>query len=48
MTDDLATTGVQVVPVLALGAVIAYRARVRAHEQLLPAVAQRQGLALGV
>ena len=35
MTDDLATTGAQVVPVLALGAVIAYRARVRAYEQLL-------------
>jgi hypothetical protein len=35
MTTDLATTGAQVVPVLALGAVLAYRARSRAHDQLV-------------
>jgi hypothetical protein len=34
MTTDLATTGAQVVPVLAIGAVVAFRARVRAHEQM--------------
>ncbi|WP_203701547.1 hypothetical protein [Asanoa iriomotensis] len=34
LTTDLATTGAQVVPVLAIGAVVAFRARVRAHEQM--------------
>ncbi|HEX2774008.1 MAG TPA: hypothetical protein VHN18_16480 [Micromonosporaceae bacterium] len=34
LTTDLATTGAQIVPVLALGAVVAFRARVRAHEQM--------------
>jgi hypothetical protein len=34
LTTDLATTGAQVVPVLAIGAVVVFRARVRAHEQM--------------
>ncbi|MEV0719902.1 hypothetical protein [Asanoa sp. NPDC050611] len=34
LTTDLATTGAQVVPVLAIGAVVAFRARVRAHDQM--------------
>jgi hypothetical protein len=35
LTTDLATTGAQIVPVLAIGAVIAYRARARAHDQMI-------------
>jgi hypothetical protein len=34
LTTDLVTSGAQVMPVLTIGAVVAFRARVRAHERM--------------